>query len=69
MKFGAIFEYHKIPEWYNMYLNYELLRQRLDDFNDKNPVKLPGYYFWCRNGEIKKLTLKSDVREQKPNEI
>ena len=30
MKFGEIFEYHKIPEWYNMYLNYELFKQKIE---------------------------------------
>ena len=71
MKFGELFEYHKIPEWYNMYLNYELLRQKIDDFNENAPVKLPGYYFLCKDSEIKKLELQFDILdkvENKPDE-
>lgn len=30
MRFGELFEYHKIPEWYNMYLNYQGLRSKID---------------------------------------
>ena len=41
-----------------MYLNYELLRQKIDDFNEESPYKLPGYYFMGKSGEIKKLELK-----------
>ena len=72
MKFGEIFEYHKIPEWYNMYLNYELLRQKIDDFNQGNPFKLPGYYFMGNTGEIKKIQLSFDSAQEgmtKPEQI
>jgi hypothetical protein len=30
MKFGILFEYFKIPEWYNMYLDYEKLKHEIE---------------------------------------
>ena len=32
MKFGQQFEYHKIPEWYNMYLDYQMFKENADHF-------------------------------------
>ena len=61
MKFGEIFEYHKIPEWYNMYLNYELFKQKIELFSMKKKfdevMKLPGYYFRKDDGELVYLDL------------
>ena len=48
MKFGHQFEFHKIPEWYNMYLDYELLKDFIDEFKADvsagNAIKLPGLF-------------------------
>ena len=33
MKFGQQFEYSKIPEWYNKYLDYEGMKQLIEDFS------------------------------------
>ena len=30
MKFGLQFEFHKIPEWYTMYLDYQLFKDMID---------------------------------------
>ena len=61
MKFGEIFEYHKIPEWYNMYLNYELFKQKIELFSMKKKfdevMKLPGYYFRKDDGQLVYLDL------------
>ena len=61
MKFGEIFEYHKIPEWYNMYLNYELFKQKIELFSMKKKfdevMKLPGYYFRLDDGQLVYLDL------------
>lgn len=50
MKFGQSFEYHKIPEWYNMYLDYKGLKKSIEDFKDKRKegeyMKLLGYYLF-----------------------
>ena len=34
MRFGEHFESLKIPEWHNMYLDYEELKRIIDDFID-----------------------------------
>jgi SPX domain protein involved in polyphosphate accumulation len=56
MKFGEILEYHKIPEWYNMYLNYELFKQKIELFQLKKKfnevAKLPGYYYRTTDGQL-----------------
>jgi SPX domain protein involved in polyphosphate accumulation len=33
MKFGKQFEFHKIPEWYTEYLDYERLKNQIKEFN------------------------------------
>lgn len=35
MEFGKQFEFQKIPEWYTMYLNYELFKEMIDSFKTK----------------------------------
>jgi hypothetical protein len=32
MKFGHLFEFHKIPDWYTEYVQYRQLKLRIDDF-------------------------------------
>lgn len=32
MRFGELFEYHKIPEWYYMYLDYNSLMNQIEAF-------------------------------------
>lgn len=48
MKFGTQFEFHKIPEWYDMYLDYEYLKVSIETYKDNQKkgklMKLPGYY-------------------------
>ena len=68
MRFGELFEFHKIPEWYNMYLNYGLLKQNIENFQKlekaKEMMKLPGYYIRSDvSGEIVAL----DMNFLKPN--
>ena len=50
MRFGEQFEFHKIPEWYNQYLNYELFKKKIEQFKESQKkgdfVKLPGYYIY-----------------------
>lgn len=50
MKFGHLFEFHKIPEWYTEYVHYKDLRDLIDKFKkfrkDKIPVvQLLGNYY------------------------
>jgi len=32
MKFGQLFEFWKIPEWYTEYMSYIDLREKIDEF-------------------------------------
>ena len=32
MKFGQLFEFHKIPEWYTEYIDYKQLKEHISDF-------------------------------------
>ena len=54
MKFGHLFEFHKIPEWYTEYLDYVELRSLIDDFKKLHKVekvkKLKGYYMVNNRG-------------------
>lgn len=34
MKFGSQFEFHKIPEWYTEYIDYQRLKNRAKEFNE-----------------------------------
>ena len=53
MKFGETYEYHKIPEWYNDYLNYAALKSKIDkdkeQIKQQHMIKLPGYYMFLSN--------------------
>lgn len=48
MRFGELFEFYKIPEWYNQYLNYEGFKTMIETFKEKQKegeyMKLPGLY-------------------------
>ena len=54
MKFGEQLEYHKIPEWYTMYLNYESFKHKIESFKSHKYHKLPGLYVLV-NDEIVSL--------------
>lgn len=34
MKFGVLFEFHKIPEWYNDYLDYNKFTAMINDYKE-----------------------------------
>ena len=56
MKFGQQFEFHKIPEWYNVYLDYDLLKHMIEDFKSQQKQgelkKLPGFYVYTKHQAI-----------------
>ena len=56
MKFGQQFEFHKIPEWYMNYLDYEKLKKMIEDFKAKRKggeyMKLPGFYAFTKQKTI-----------------
>ena len=49
MKFGVLFEFHKIPEWYNEYLDYKKFTQVITNHKETvktgSLVKIDGVYF------------------------
>ena len=54
MKFGHLFEFHKIPEWYTEYVHYRDLKDRISDFKRRlkqdKVRKLKGYYMVNKKG-------------------
>lgn len=46
MKFGQQFEFHKIPEWYDEYLDYRLLKSLL---KRAGHAKLQGLYYLTKD--------------------
>ena len=56
MKFGSQSEFHKIPEWYNAYLDYEKLKHLIEKAKKKEKkgklVKLLGYYVFVPGRKI-----------------
>lgn len=56
MRFGQQFEFHKIPEWYLQYLDYEGFKSMIEGFKEEvkkgDMIKLPGFYTFTRNREL-----------------
>ena len=56
MKFGVLFEFHKIPEWYNEYFDYKKFTQVIA--NHKETVKsgrlakINGIYYMTESNQI-----------------
>lgn len=42
MRFGEQFEYHRIPEWYHMYLNYHALKLQIEIFKNGCESRKPN---------------------------
>ena len=72
MKFGHLFEFHKIPEWYTEYLDYVELRSLIDDFKKLNKAervkKLKGYYMVNNRGQIYCIDFIKNYKEQIKNQ-
>jgi len=49
MKFGVLFEFHKIPEWYNEYFDYKKFTQIISSHKETvkagNLCKINGIYY------------------------
>lgn len=56
MKFGHLFEFHKIPDWYTEYLHYNELKTKISDFKTMkksgNVRQLKGYYMINKRGQL-----------------
>ena len=68
MKFGHLFEFHKIPEWYTEYLDYVELRSLIDNFKKLHKAekvrKLKGYYMVNNRGQIYCIDFIKNYKEQ-----
>ena len=74
MRFGQQFEYHKIPEWYNKYLDYDMLNEMTEIFKNgvknKESMKLPGFYIFTQKKAIIPLDVfKVPALEKKDEEF
>ena len=56
MRFGHLFEYHKIPDWYTEYVNYKDLKDKVVEFKRLRrsgaTKRLKGYYMINRQGQL-----------------
>lgn len=56
MRFGHQFEFHKIPEWYLQYLDYEGFKLMIEGFKEEvkkgNMIKLPGFYVFTKSRQL-----------------
>ena len=56
MKFGHLFEFHKVPEWYTYYVDYSQLKALIDAFKtltkEEAVRKLKGYYMVNDKGQL-----------------
>ena len=72
MKFGHLFEFHKIPEWYTEYLDYVELRSLIDDFKKllkaEKVKKLKGYYMVNNRGQIYSIDFIKNYKDQVRNQ-
>ena len=68
MKFGHLFEFHKIPEWYTEYIRYKELRDQIDlfkKFKKEGLVQpLNGYYTINKTGQIYCIDFIKNFREE-----
>ena len=56
MKFGNLFEFHKIPEWYYKYLNYKqlctLIESHQQSVKQNRHAKLNGVFFITESMQV-----------------
>ena len=72
MDFNEYLQHNKIPEWYNMYFNYESLDNKIKAFlsskSDGKLAKLQGYYINMPNSDVKiyKINPKESQNNDEP---
>ena len=68
MKFGHLFEFHKVPEWYNEYMDYNQLRALIDAFKimckEGTTRKLKGYYMVNNKGQLYCIDFIKNYRDE-----
>jgi hypothetical protein len=69
MKFGNLFEFHKIPEWYTEYIRYNELKDRISTFKKlmkhEKTRKLKGYYMINKDGQFYCIDFIKQARKPK----
>ena len=55
MRFGEQYAYHKIPEWYIYYLDYDKLKTKIEQFKADKAPKLHGYYYLTQKCKVIKM--------------
>jgi SPX domain protein involved in polyphosphate accumulation len=62
MKFGKQFEFHKIPEWAEYYLDYSELKRLLKEvLNSYRKGKFPYYIFKSKKNKFYKKEFKENL--------
>ena len=68
MKFGHLFEFHKVPEWYSEYVDYSQLRSLIDAFKtmtkEGTARKLKGYYMINNKGQLYCIDFIQNYRDE-----
>ena len=68
MKFGHLFEFHKIPDWYTEYVHYKELKLRIDEFKSLKKMgqvkQLKGYYMINKRGQIYSIDFIKDYKKR-----
>ena len=66
MKFGKLFELHKIPDWYTEYAQYGELKARITLFNASvasgELERLKGYYMINKLGQLYCIDFIKDLK-------
>ena len=69
MKFGHLFEFHKIPDWYTEYVHYKELKGRIEQFKALIGVgqtkSLKGYWMINKNGQLYSIDFIKDIKSAK----
>ena len=69
VKFYEQFEYHKIPEWYDQYIEYATLKSMAHSFEDnvvqeKRP-KIPDLFVLTKDQKLFKGFIHKDLRKKR----
>jgi hypothetical protein len=56
MKFRLQFEFHKIPEWHQEYIDYLRLKLLANNFDQHVKSKIYFFNFWFKDGDLQKLS-------------
>lgn len=68
MKFGQLFEFHKIPEWYTEYFMYKEFIIKINDFKTLRSIGkaklLIGFYMVNKNRKLYCIDFINDFKKE-----